>query len=54
MLIVPGSKGFQGLLLVLHKHTLEGLQAGFQSLTVTVALMLGLLLANVLVPRRRF
>ena len=54
MLIVPGSKGFQGLLLVLHKHTLEGLQAGFQSLTVTVALMLGLLLAHVLVPRRRF
>ena len=54
MLIVPGSKGFQGLLMVLHKHTLEGLQAGFQSLTVTVALMLGLLLANVLVPRRRF
>ncbi len=54
MLVVPGSKGFQGLLLVLHKHTLEGLQAGFQSLTVTVALMLGLLLANVLVPRQRF
>lgn len=54
MLIVPGSIGFRSLLMVLHKHTLEGLQAGFQALSVTIALMLGLLLANVLVPRKRF
>ncbi len=54
MLILPGSLGFRSFLLMLHKQTLEGLQAGFQSIFVAVALMLGLLLANVLVPRRRF
>jgi len=54
MLVLPGSLGFRSFLLMLHKQTLEGLQAGFQSIFVAVALMLGLLLANALVPRRRF
>lgn len=54
MLILPGSLGFRGLTLMMHQQTLEGLQAGFQSLSVTVALMLGLLLANAMVSRRTF
>jgi len=54
MLILPGSLGFRGLTLLLHHQTLEGLQAGLQALLVTIALMLGLLLANATVPRRSF
>ena len=54
MLILPGSLGFRSLTLMLHQQTLDGLQAGVQSLIVTVALMLGLLLANATVSRRSF
>jgi uncharacterized membrane protein YjjP (DUF1212 family) len=54
MVILPGSMGFRGLTLMMHRQTLEGLQAAFQSLSVTVALMLGLILANAMVSRRTF
>ena len=54
MVILPGSLGVRGLTMLMHQQTLEGLQAGFQALSVTVALMLGLFLANSIVPRRTF
>jgi uncharacterized membrane protein YjjP (DUF1212 family) len=54
MVILPGSLGMQGLTQLMRQQTLEGLQAGFQAFSVTVALMLGLLLANTMVPRRSF
>jgi uncharacterized membrane protein YjjP (DUF1212 family) len=54
MLILPGSLGLHSLTMMMQRQTLEGLQAGFQSLAVTVALMLGLLMANAMVPRRTF
>jgi uncharacterized membrane protein YjjP (DUF1212 family) len=54
MLILPGSLGVRSLTMMMQKQTLEGLEAGFQSLSVTVALMVGLLLANALVSRRTF
>jgi len=54
MIILPGSLGFRGLTLMLHRQTLAGLQAGLQALVVTTALMLGLLLANAMVMRRSF
>lgn len=54
MLVLPGSVGFRGLLMAMHDRTIEGLQSGFQAILVTVALMMGLLLANVLVSRRSF
>jgi uncharacterized membrane protein YjjP (DUF1212 family) len=54
MLILPGSLGVHSLTLMMQKQTLDGLQAGFQSVAVTVALMVGLLLANAMVPRRTF
>ena len=54
MVILPGSLGVRGLTMLLEQQTLQGLQAGFQALSVTVALMLGLLLANAVVPRRTF
>jgi len=54
LLVLPGSMGFRGLTLLLHQQTLQGLQAGFQALVVTLALMLGLLVANATVSRRSF
>ena len=54
MLILPGSVGVRSLTLMMQGQTLDGLSAGFQSLSVTVALMLGLLMANAMVPRRTF
>lgn len=54
LLLLPGSMGFRGLTMLLHQQTLQGLQAGFQALVVTMALMLGLLVANATVPRRSF
>ena len=54
MVILPGSLGLKGLTMIMHQQTMEGLQAGFQVVSVTVALMLGLLLANAMVSRRTF
>jgi len=54
MLLLPGSIGFRSLTLLLHQQTLAGLEAGFHALFVSVALMLGLLVANATVPRRSF
>jgi uncharacterized membrane protein YjjP (DUF1212 family) len=54
MLLLPGSIGFRSLTLLLHQQTLAGLEAGFHALFVSVALMLGLLIANATVPRRSF
>jgi len=54
MLLLPGAIGFRSLTLLLHQQTLAGLEAGFHALFVSVALMLGLLVANATVPRRSF
>jgi len=54
MLILPGSVGVRGITMMMHGQTLEGLEAGIHALSVTVALMLGLFLANALVSRRTF
>lgn len=54
MLLLPGSIGFRSLTMLLHQQTLAGLEAGFHALFVSVALMLGLLVANATVPRRSF
>ena len=54
MLLLPGSLGFRSLTLLLHQQTLAGMEAGFHALFVSVALMLGLLVANATVPRRSF
>ncbi len=54
MLILPGSLGVRGITMMMHGQTLEGLEAGTRALSVTLALMLGLFLANALVSRRTF
>lgn len=54
LIVLPGSLGFRGLTMLLHQQTLQGLQAGFQAMVVTLALMLGLLVANATTARRSF
>ena len=53
MLLVPGSLGFRSLSLLIAKDVITGIEAAFQVTLVAVALVTGLLIANVLVPPRR-
>lgn len=53
MLLVPGSVGFRSLSSLLSHDTVSGLQAGFTMALVAIALVTGLLVANVIVPPRR-
>jgi uncharacterized membrane protein YjjP (DUF1212 family) len=54
LLILPGTLGVKGLTMIMGKQPLIGIQSGFQYFYVTIALMLGLLLANAMVSRRTF
>lgn len=53
MLLVPGSIGFRGVSSFLAHDALSGVQAAFTMALVAVALVTGLLLANVLLPPKR-
>jgi uncharacterized membrane protein YjjB (DUF3815 family) len=53
MLLVPGSIGFESLSSLLAADVVNGMEAAFRMTLVAVALVTGLLLANVLVPPRR-
>lgn len=53
MLLVPGSIGFRGVSSFLAHDALSGVQSAFTMALVAIALVTGLLLANVLVPPRR-
>jgi uncharacterized membrane protein YjjP (DUF1212 family) len=52
MLLVPGSVGIRSLDYVLHKQMLTGLDTAFQMVFIAVAMLMGLLLANVMVRSR--
>ena len=52
MLLVPGSLGFRSVASLLEKDTLSGVQTAFSMGVVAVALVVGLLLANVILPPR--
>jgi uncharacterized membrane protein YjjP (DUF1212 family) len=55
MLLVPGSLGFGSVAQLIEKDALSGIQTAFSMLLIAVALVTGLLLANVLVaPRKIF
>lgn len=49
MLLLPGSVGFRSLDYVLHKQMLTGLDTAFQMIFLAVAMLMGLLLANLMV-----
>jgi uncharacterized membrane protein YjjP (DUF1212 family) len=53
MMLVPGSVGFGSLAKFLEKDILSGVGTAFSMLLVAVALVTGLLVANVLVPPRK-
>lgn len=53
LLILPGSLGMRGMMLM-DKQPLVGIQSGIQYVYMTIALMLGLLMANAMVSRRTF
>ncbi|MCB1056939.1 MAG: threonine/serine exporter family protein, partial [Acidobacteria bacterium] len=53
MLLVPGSLGFRGMAALLERDTLTGLQTAFSMTVVAIALVTGLLIANVVLPPRR-
>jgi uncharacterized membrane protein YjjP (DUF1212 family) len=53
MLLVPGSLGFRSVAYFVSSDALAGMQAGFEALIVAVALVGGLLVANVILPPHR-
>ena len=53
MLLVPGSLGFQSLSALLANEVVSGMETAFRMALVAVALVTGLLMANVVVGPRR-
>lgn len=53
LMLVPGALGLRSLQLFLHSETVDGVQSAFTVLVVGVALAVGLLLSNVVVPPRK-
>jgi uncharacterized membrane protein YjjP (DUF1212 family) len=53
MLLVPGSIGFRGLVALLDKQVLSGVDTTFKMILTAVALVAGTLIANVVAPSRR-
>ncbi len=53
ILLVPGSIGFKGLSFLIQKDTLIGINTAFEMFLITIALVGGLLLSNIIVAPRR-
>ncbi len=53
LILVPGSLGLRSLQLFMSSDTVDGVQSSFTVLVVGVALVVGLLLANVILPPRK-
>jgi uncharacterized membrane protein YjjB (DUF3815 family) len=52
LMLVPGSVGFRSITSIIARDPVEGLQTGITMLATAVAIVTGLLLARVIVPRR--
>jgi uncharacterized membrane protein YjjP (DUF1212 family) len=52
LMLVPGSVGFRSITNIIAKDPVGGLQTGITMVTTAVAIVTGLLLARVIVPRR--
>jgi uncharacterized membrane protein YjjP (DUF1212 family) len=50
LLLVPGSVGFRGLVALLDREVVNGVEAAFRTVLMVSALVAGLLIANVAVP----
>ncbi len=53
LLLVPGAIGFRGVASLLHHDTISGVDAVLDVATIAVAIVVGLLLANAILPPRR-
>lgn len=53
IILVPGSLGLRSLQLFMSNATVDGVQSSFTVLVIGVALVVGLLLANVIMPPRK-
>jgi len=53
LILVPGSLGFRSVAALLDREVVSGVEAAFTMVLVATALVAGILLANVLVPRRK-
>ncbi len=53
ILLVPGSIGFKGLSMLIAQNTLIGINTAFEMFLITIALVGGLLLSNIIVAPRR-
>jgi uncharacterized membrane protein YjjP (DUF1212 family) len=53
LVLVPGSLGFRGLLALLERDTVSGVDAAFSMVMIAISLAAGLLLANVAITPRR-
>lgn len=53
IILVPGSLGLRSLQMFMSSATVDGLQSSFKVLVIGVALVVGLLLANVIMPPRK-
>lgn len=53
LMLVPGSLGLRSLQLFMESDTVDGVQSAFTVLVVGVALVVGLLLSNVIMPPRK-
>jgi uncharacterized membrane protein YjjP (DUF1212 family) len=53
LLLVPGSVGFRGLVALLDREVVNGVEAAFRTVLMVSALVAGLLIANVAVPPER-
>lgn len=53
LMLVPGSIGFKSIQLFMHNDTVNGVQSAVSVLMLASALVVGLLLANVVIPPRK-
>jgi uncharacterized membrane protein YjjP (DUF1212 family) len=53
LMLVPGSVGYRSLAALLDRQVISGIETAFTMVLMATALVSGLLVANVLVPRRR-
>jgi uncharacterized membrane protein YjjB (DUF3815 family) len=53
LVLVPGSVGFRSIAALMDEHVVAGIDTAFTALLTAVALVVGLLVANVVLPARR-
>jgi len=53
LLLVPGTIGFRSVSAMLERQVVSGIETAFTMIFIATALVAGLLVANVVVPRRK-